>query len=94
MNKPFKPEPIVPILAEVGVSISDLKRNPAAVIAEARLRQVAVLSRNKPVAYMISPEVWEFLCDLHEDVQDAELVRERLASMEKPIRVTLDELLD
>ena len=94
MNQPFKPEPIVPILAEVGVSISDLKRNPAAVIAEARLRQVAVLSRNKPVAYMISPEVWEFLCDLHEDVQDAELVRERLASMEKPIRVTLDDLLD
>ena len=94
MNKPFKPEPIVPILAEVGVSISDLKRNPAAVIAEARLRQVAVLSRNKPVAYMISPEVWEFLCDLHEDVQDAELVRERLASQEKPIRVTLDDLLD
>ena len=28
MNRPFKPEQIVPILADVGVSISELKRNP------------------------------------------------------------------
>jgi len=93
MNAPFKPHSIVPILADVGVSITDLKRNPAAVVAEAKLRQVAVLSRNKPVAYMISPEVWEYLCDLHEDVQDAELVRERLANPGKRIRVELSDLV-
>ena len=93
MNAPFKPELIVPILADVGVSITDLKRNPAAVVAEAKLRQVALLSRNKPVAYMISPEVWEYLCELHEDVQDAELVRERLANPGKRIRVELADLV-
>lgn len=93
MNKPFKPEPIVPILADVGVSITDLKRNPAAVIAAARERQVAILNRNKPVAYVISPEVWEAVLKMHEDVQDAELASERLAT-ETPIPVTLDELLD
>jgi antitoxin StbD len=93
MNAPFKPEPIVPILADVGVSITDLKRNPAAVVAEAKLQQVAILSRNKPVAYMISPEVWEYLSELHEDAQDAELMRERLANPGKRIRVELSDLV-
>jgi antitoxin StbD len=94
MNRPFKPEPIVPILANVGVSISDLKRNPAAVVAAAKDQQVAVLNRNKPVAYVISPEVWEYLCDLHEDLLDGQLVRERLAEMNEAVPVTLDDLLD
>jgi antitoxin StbD len=73
MNKPFKPDPIVPILADVGVSISDLKRNPAAVIEAARSQQVAILNRNKPVAYVIAPYVWEYLCDL---VLDQRVMRE------------------
>ncbi len=92
MNRPFKPEPIVPILADVGVSISDLKRNPAAVIAEARQRQVAILNHNKPVAYIVSPEVWKHLTELHEDILDAELVSARLN--EQPVPVSLDDLLD
>lgn len=93
MNKPYKPEPIVPILAEVGVSISDLKRNPSAVIAEARKRQMAILNRGKPVAYVVSPEVWEYLCDLLEDEQDAKLVRKRLQSPARRIRVEIDDLV-
>ena len=93
MNKPFKPEPIVPILADVGVSISDLKRNPAAVIAAAREQQVAILNRNKPVAYIISPEEWDTILEFHQDSLDAELARERLME-EEPVPVALDELLD
>lgn len=92
MSKPFKPERLEPPLADFGVSISDLKRNPAAVIAEARKHQVAILNRNKPVAYVISPEVWEFLCELLEDVQDAEIVRERLENPEARIRVKIEDL--
>lgn len=92
MNKAFKPEPIVPILADVGVSISDLKRNPSAVMEAAKAQQVAILNRNKPVAYVISPQVWEYLCDLHEDVQDAALVRERLANPGKLIEISIDDL--
>jgi antitoxin StbD len=94
MNKPFKPAAIVPILADVGVSISDLKRNPAAVVEAARSQQVAILNRNKPVAYVISPAVWEYLCEMHEDALDAELVRERLAEENEAIPVSLDDLLD
>jgi antitoxin StbD len=93
MNAPFESGPIQLVLAEQCVSISDLKKNPAAVVAAARDRQVAILSRNKPVAYVISPEVWEYLCDLVEDLKDEELVREELARDEEGIEVSLDDLL-
>jgi antitoxin StbD len=95
MNKPFKPEPIVPILADVGVSISDLKKNPAAVVAAAQTSQVAILNRNKPVAYVVSPEVWEAVLEMHEDALDAEIARRRVEEEgDQAIPVTLDELLD
>lgn len=80
MNKPFRPEPITPILADVGVSISDLKRNPAAVVAEAKLHQVAILSRNKPVAYVVSPEVWDHILDV---LDERKLVREAQDALEE-----------
>ena len=61
MNAPFKSPPVDTILAEACVGISELKKNPAAVIAVAREQQVAILNRNKPVAYIIAPHVWEYL---------------------------------
>jgi antitoxin StbD len=64
MNKPFKAPVVEEVLADACVGISALKANPAAVIAEAQSRQVAVLNRNRPVAYIIAPHVWEYLCDL------------------------------
>lgn len=92
MNAPFKPPVIEEVLADACVSISKLKANPAAVIAEAQVRQVAVLNRNKPVAYVISPGVWEYLNGLHDDAQDAALLSERLAGLDQAMPVTLDEL--
>ncbi len=92
MNAPFTSETITPILANACVGISELKKNPAAVIAAAREQQVAILNRNKPVAYMISPEIWEYLCDLHEDMKDDELVARILAEDDDEIEVTLEEL--
>jgi antitoxin StbD len=78
MNKPFKPTPVLPIMADVSVSISELKKNPAAVIAEARKRQVAITSRNRAVAYVVSPEVWEHIIDVFED---RKLIREAEAAL-------------
>lgn len=91
MNAPFI---IEKVLADAVVGISELKKNPAAVIRAAQVQQIAILNRNKPVAYVISPEVWEYLCELHEDIQDADLIRERLAEIKDAIPVTLDELLN
>lgn len=91
MNAPFK---IEKILADAVVGISELKKNPAAVIKAAQDQQVAILNRNKPVAYVISPLVWEHMCELVDDWNDAELVRERQSELKDAAPVTLDELLD
>jgi antitoxin StbD len=93
MNAPLKLPVIEEVLASACVSISNLKANPAAVIAEAQERQVAVLNRNKPVAYVISPKVWEAVMDM---LDDRALVREAEAALLEEgddIAVNLDDYL-
>jgi antitoxin StbD len=93
MNKLFKPAPALPIMADVTVSISDLKKNPAAVIAEARKRQVAITNRNQAVAYVISPEVWDHILDVFDEHKLAREFGDRLEDIEDAIPVSLEDLL-
>lgn len=78
------------ILAGASVSITELKRNPSAVIAGADDEAVAVLVHNRPSAYLIPAATYERLMDRLEDLELAELVRTR--SKERRIKVALDEL--
>ncbi len=93
MNKPFKLAPALPIMADVTVSISDLKKNPAAVVAEARKRQVAITSRNRAVAYVVSPEVWDHILDVFDE---RKMVREAIEAIEEDgddVTIDLDAYL-
>lgn len=81
---------IDPIHAGGTVSISDLKKNPSAVIAAADGFPVAVLNRNTPSAYLVPAKAWEELMDRLEDIELAETVRAR--ADEKPIPVRLEDL--
>lgn len=92
MNAPFKADLVKQILAEACVGISDLKKNPAAVIAAAREQQVAILNRNKPVAYLIAPHVWEHICEVFDDLKLAEEVEAGLAEEGDNFEVTFDDL--
>ena len=78
------------LLAGSGVSISDLKKNPTAVIEAAGGFPVAVLNRNTPAAYLVPAKAWEELMDRLEDIELAKLVRAR--ADEAPIRVALEDL--
>jgi antitoxin StbD len=78
------------ILADSSVSISDLKRNPSAVIAAAEGFPVAVLNRNTPEAYLVPAKAWEALMDRLEDIELAEIVRAR--ANEVGVRVNIDDL--
>ena len=80
------------ILANKAVGISELKAHPGAVLAAAEDEPVAILNRNKPAGYIISPEVWEALTDRLEDIELAGIANERLNDGEQPIKVSLDEL--
>ncbi len=76
--------------AELAVSMSDLKRNPAAVVAAAQDQAVAILNHNKVMGYLISPAVWEHAQDLHDDIKTSEKLKRLKPG--KPIPVTIDDL--
>lgn len=78
------------ILSDASVSITELKRNPSAVIEAADSEAVAVLVHNKPSAYLVPAETYERMIERLEDLELAELVRTR--AKERRIKVTLDEL--
>ncbi|MGH8158573.1 MAG: type II toxin-antitoxin system Phd/YefM family antitoxin [Rhodanobacter sp.] len=78
------------ILADNSISITELKRNPSAVIEAADGESVAVLVHNKPSAYLVPAATYKRLLDRIEDLELAELVRSRAS--ERRIKVKLDEL--
>ncbi|HET9031327.1 MAG TPA: type II toxin-antitoxin system prevent-host-death family antitoxin [Dokdonella sp.] len=78
------------ILADASISITELKRNPSAVIEAADGESVAVLVHNKPSAYLVPAETYKRLLERLEDLELAELVRSR--ATERRIKVKLDEL--
>ena len=76
--------------ADIAVSVSELKRNAATVIAASQEQPIAILNHNRVVAYLVSPEVWERAQDLYEDAKIVETLDAR--KPEKPVRVSIDEL--
>ena len=93
MNSRIHHNQFIPLLADVGVSISDLKRNPAAVCEMARVKQVAILNRNRPVAYVVSPEVWDHILDVFDDNKLAREIESRFNDDEEAIEVSLEDLV-
>ena len=79
------------ILADAGVSISDLKKNPSAVIAAADGFPIAILNRNTPAAYLVPAEAWEAIMDRLEDIELADIVRQRQG--QKGIPVNIEDLM-
>ena len=78
------------LLAGSGVSISDLKKNPSAVIAAADGFPVAILNRNTPAAYLVPAAAWEELMERLDDLELAAIVRSR--AHEVGIPVDIDDL--
>ncbi|HAD48944.1 type II toxin-antitoxin system Phd/YefM family antitoxin [Idiomarina sp.] len=80
------------VLADFSVSISELKKNPSALIAEASGSPVAVLNHNKPAAYLIPAATYEALMDTIEDYELGKLVEERRNDKDQAVSVSLDDL--
>lgn len=83
---------MLPILADCSASISELKRNPTALIRDADGSAVAILNHNKPAAYLVPAETFEWLVNQLDDQALAEIVRERMADKDDAIEVSLDAL--
>ncbi len=80
------------VLADFSVSISELKKNPSALLAQASGSPIAVLNHNKPAAYLVPAQTYEALMDMLEDYELAQLVEERRGDKEQAITVSLDDL--
>ncbi len=78
------------ILADVSAGISELKKNPMAVVEQGDGAPVAILNRNQPVFYAVPAAAYEQLMDKLEDMELAAIVRERQDMQE--IEVSLDDL--
>lgn len=78
------------ILAETSAGVSELKKNPMAVVREGGGGPVAILNRNEPVFYAVPAKTFENICEVLEDVELRAIVEARKDQRE--IKVSLDEL--
>ena len=84
------------LLADTCIGITELKKNPSAVIRDAGTQTVVVLHHNKPSAYLVPAASYEALMDVLDDLQLGPLVQQRIQDWqtdpENVIEVSLDEL--
>ena len=80
------------IFADVTVSMSEFKKNPAAVIREANSRPVAVLNHNKAAFYMVEPVLFQAMLDELADQELYHKVIARMGERARAIEVNIDEV--
>lgn len=78
------------ILANTVVSVSELKKNPSAVLNSANGYPVAVLNHNRVMGYMVPADVFEAMTQRLDDLDLVELVKSR--QHERSVPVNLDDL--
>jgi antitoxin StbD len=75
---------------EIAVSVSDLNKNPTAIIDGAGGHAVAVLNHNRVMAYLVPASIYEAMIDALDDQVLVDLVQMRAG--ERGIPVSLDNL--
>ena len=80
------------VLSSCSASISELKKNPTALLNEAEGSPIAILNHNIPAAYLIPAETYEWLMDKLEDAELAQIVADRMNEKDEAIEVDLDDL--
>ncbi|OZS41544.1 type II toxin-antitoxin system Phd/YefM family antitoxin [Photobacterium sanguinicancri] len=80
------------VLADFSASISELKKNPTALLNEADGSAIAILNHNKPAAYLVPAETYEFLMDMLDDYELSKLVESRRLDLSDAVEVNIDDL--
>ncbi len=80
------------VLANCSASISELKKNPSALIDESEGEPIAILNHNRPTAYLIPAATYEALMERLEDYQLGLLVNERQNEKIEAVEIDNDEL--
>ena len=80
------------ILSSCSASISELKKNPTALLNEAEGSPIAILNHNIPTAYLIPAETYEWLMDKLEDAELTQIVTDRAHEKKRAIEINIDDL--
>ena len=80
------------VLASCSASISELKKNPSALIEQSGGEPIAILNHNKPTAYLIPADTYEILLERIEDHQWGRVIKERQDEKKLAVEVSLDDL--
>ena len=80
------------VLSNYSASISELKKNPTALLNEAEGSPIAILNHNVPAAYLIPAETYKWLMDKLDDIELTDIVNERIHEKEHAIEVNIDDL--
>lgn len=80
------------ILAPFSASISELKKNPTALLNKAQGEVIAILNHNSPTAYLVPADVYQQLMEKLEDYELGKIVKERQAEKPQAVKVSLDDL--
>lgn len=78
------------ILAEMTASVSELKRNPMAIVAAGEGGTVAILNRNEPTFYCVPARVYESMLERLEDMELNAIADAR--TNDPVIKMPLDDL--
>ena len=81
-----------PILSTLSASISELKKNPSLLIEQAGGEAVAILNHNKPTAYLVPAETYEWISSQIEDQELQKIIKDRASEMALAKEISLDEL--
>ena len=80
------------IFTDITVSMSEFKKNPAAVLRQANSRPVAVLNHNKAAFYMVEPGLFQAMLDELSDQELYQKVVARMRERARAIEVDIDEV--
>ena len=80
------------LLAETSIGITELKKNPSAVIRNAGNAPVVILHHNRPSAYLVPVRRYEAMMDVLDDLALAEIVKERLNRLDDAEEVSIEDL--
>ena len=79
------------ILTQQAACITDLKRDPMGIAQASQEGAVAILNRNQPAFYCVTPALFEYFQELAEDAELGRIAQERLSTLD-PVEVSLDDL--
>ena len=80
------------VLSSYSASISELKKNPTALLREAEGEVITILNHNTPTAYLVPAETYEMLLNRLEDAELARVVRDRKNEKSNAVEVDIDSV--